>query len=56
MDAVLNDLSIMVKDNFNLEEDEQRELLAEVHQFYFENNKTVIPNSLPHAIDVSTSM
>ena len=43
------DLSLVVKNNFDLEEREQAELEAQIREFYFQNE----PPTLPKLVDVS---
>ena len=54
MNLVLDDLSIVVRENFNLTEFEQDELLAKIKRFYFGNDKPTRDHlGLCRAVDVS---
>ena len=51
MDLLLADISIALKNNFDLEEREQEELLAEVMEFYFKN-EPITRDSIPQIVNV----
>lgn len=53
LDLLLNDLSIVVKNNFHLDESQQNDLLARIKEFYFKS-EVASPQSVAQILDVNT--